>query len=262
MAGRFTLGEQMAGTSNDLLKATSRSFYLSLRVLPAAVRPQIGLAYLLARTTDTIADTELVSVQGRLEALEALRRRILGATSDALDFGRLAQGCALPAERILLERAEEALRLLDQLPEADRRLVREVLRVIMSGQELDLKRFAEARAASMAALETEAELDDYTYRVAGCVGEFWTRICRLHLFPDARLDEGFLLRNGVRFGTRRPTAQWVRSARAAGSSSQSPALPAPLPPRSPSCPRYPADQPAISRSIDAHQPRASAAPSR
>jgi|ERR1035437_3374692 hypothetical protein len=27
----------------DLLKATSRSFYLTLRVLPAAVRPQIGL---------------------------------------------------------------------------------------------------------------------------------------------------------------------------------------------------------------------------
>ena len=190
----------------DLLKATSRSFYLTLRVLPRAIRPQISLAYLLARTTDTIADTELVSVQGRLEALEALRRRILGATSDALDFGRLSQGCALPAERILLERAEEALRLLEQLPEADRRLVREVLRVIMSGQELDLKRFAEAKAGSVAALETEAELDDYTYRVAGCVGEFWTRLCRLHLFPDARLDEDFLLRNGVRFGK---GLQWV-----------------------------------------------------
>ena len=206
MAGRFTLGQQMAGTLNDLLKATSRSFYLSLRVLPAAMRPQIGLAYLLARTTDTIADTELVSVQGRLEALEALRRRILGETSDALDFGRLAQGCALPAEKSLLERVEEALRLLEQLPEADRRLVREVLRVIMSGQELDLKRFADAKAGAIAALETEAELDDYTYRVAGCVGEFWTRICRLHLFPDARLDEDFLLRNGVRFGK---GLQWV-----------------------------------------------------
>jgi hypothetical protein len=29
---------------NDLLKAASRSFYLTLRVLPARVRPQIGLA--------------------------------------------------------------------------------------------------------------------------------------------------------------------------------------------------------------------------
>jgi phytoene/squalene synthetase len=27
---------------NDLFKATSRSFYLTLRVLPARVRPQIG----------------------------------------------------------------------------------------------------------------------------------------------------------------------------------------------------------------------------
>ena len=50
----------------DLLQATLRSFYLTLRVLPAAVRPQIGLAYLLARTTDTIADTELVPLEQRL----------------------------------------------------------------------------------------------------------------------------------------------------------------------------------------------------
>ena len=146
----------------NLLKATSRSFYLTLRVLPRAIRPQISLAYLLARTTDTIADTELVSVQGRLEALAALRRRILGEIGEALDFGRLTEGCALPAEKVLLERVEEALRLLDQLPEPDRRLVRNVLRIITSGQELDLKRFADASPASIAALETEAELDDYT----------------------------------------------------------------------------------------------------
>ena len=40
----------MNAALNELLKQTSRSFYLTLRVLPAAVRPQIGLAYLLART--------------------------------------------------------------------------------------------------------------------------------------------------------------------------------------------------------------------
>ena len=44
----------------SLLKEVSRSFYLTMRVLPSAIRPQIGLAYLLARTTDTIADTEIV----------------------------------------------------------------------------------------------------------------------------------------------------------------------------------------------------------
>ena len=39
----------MPNALNDLLKATSRSFYLTLRVLPARVRPQIGLAYLIAK---------------------------------------------------------------------------------------------------------------------------------------------------------------------------------------------------------------------
>ncbi len=51
---------------NDLLKATSRSFYLTLRVLPGAMRLQISLTYLLARTTDTIADTELVPLENGL----------------------------------------------------------------------------------------------------------------------------------------------------------------------------------------------------
>jgi phytoene/squalene synthetase len=40
----------MTGALNDLLKATSRSFYLTFRVLPSAVRQQIGLAYPHART--------------------------------------------------------------------------------------------------------------------------------------------------------------------------------------------------------------------
>src|ERR1017187_9595762 len=94
---------------NDLLKATSRSFYLTLRVLPARVRPQIGLAYLLARTTDTIADTELVPLAQRLDALQKFRERILGQSSAPLNFGELARHQALPAEQMLLEKIEDRL---------------------------------------------------------------------------------------------------------------------------------------------------------
>jgi hypothetical protein len=43
---RIILKEQMTGALNDLLKATSRSFYLTLGVLPARAHLQIGLAYL------------------------------------------------------------------------------------------------------------------------------------------------------------------------------------------------------------------------
>ena len=203
----------MAGTLNDLLKQTSRSFYLTLRVLPAAVRPQIGLAYLLARTTDTIADTELVPIEQRLDALKRLHERIQGSSTAPLNFGELARQQGSPAERALLEKVEDSLTLLQTLSSADLKLVREVLATITSGQELDLRRFAPLeftlqRAGDklklglqpIIALETAAELDDYTWRVAGCVGEFWTKMCRAHLFPKARLDDAQLLADGIRFG--------------------------------------------------------------
>jgi farnesyl-diphosphate farnesyltransferase len=194
------MGFFMTDALNQLLKATSRSFYLTLRVLPAVVRPQIGLAYLLARTTDTIADTEIVPLAQRLDALQKLRERILGQSSAPLNFGELAQGQILPAEKLLLEKTEDSLALLQTLSPADLKLVREVLATITSGQELDLRRFEKASSENIIALETEAELDDYTWRVAGCVGEFWTRICRAHLFPHARLDEKQFIMDGIRFG--------------------------------------------------------------
>src|ERR1051325_2971090 len=205
---------------NPLLKDVSRSFYLTLRVLPRKVRRQIGLAYLLARTTDTIADTELVPVERRLDALHALRARILGLSEHPLDFSEFTSNCSSrrkealnqkseirnqkseikEAERVLLEKCEAAIALLSTLSAADKKLVQAVLDTITSGQELDLRRFTGASAERIIALRTDDELDDYTYRVAGCVGEFWTKICRAHLFPRAALDEARLVADGVRFG--------------------------------------------------------------
>jgi len=193
----------MTSALNDLLRATSRSFYLTLRILPRAVRPQIGLAYLLARTADTIADTDAVPLAERLAALREFRAAVLGESSAATpqasaDF---AAQQASAAERELLEKPPEALAALAKLSSTDQQLVRDVLATIISGQELDLQRFAGAQpSGKIVALATDAELDDYTYRVAGCVGEFWTKLCRAHLFPHAPLDEAQLLADAVRFG--------------------------------------------------------------
>lgn len=184
----------------DLLRDVSRSFYLTLRVLPKSIRAQVGLAYLLARTSDTIADTALVPLAQRLELLRALRERIFGNSKSPLNIGELMSHQTLPAERVLLEKCELSLALLQTLSRADFQLVRDVLEIIISGQELDLTRFAGGSAEEIVALKTDEDLDDYTYRVAGCVGEFWTKICRAYLFPDASLNDAFLLTNGVRFG--------------------------------------------------------------
>ncbi len=206
--GVACLSRPVSGTGSsdlltDLLRDVSRSFYLTLWLLPGAIRRPIGLGYLLARATDTIADTELVPVTERLEALDRVRRRIRGEAGEALDLSRLAgaqQAGASPAERILLERIEEGISVLEGLAAEDRERVRWVLEVIAGGQQLDLQRFVGAGEAKVVALPDAAALEDYTYRVAGCVGEFWTRMCRARLFPRVKLDEAKLMADGVRFG--------------------------------------------------------------
>ena len=62
----------------DVLKGVSRSFYLSLRVLPKSLREPVGLAYILARAADTISDQRAGSTVARLEGLLALRAQVVG----------------------------------------------------------------------------------------------------------------------------------------------------------------------------------------
>src|SRR3989442_14413551 len=64
-----------------VLRSVSRSFYLSIRFLPAQLREPIALAYLLARTTDTVADTAQISGSVRMETLKLLSNGIQGTAS-------------------------------------------------------------------------------------------------------------------------------------------------------------------------------------
>ena len=204
------LNALMGLPESELLKGVSRSFYLTLRVLPRAIRSQIGIAYLLARATDTIADTPLVTRDRRLAALREMRDAIRdaadGGHSAPPDFGELAAareataGSGAPAERTLLEQAPRILEKLAALEPADRGLILDLLVVITRGQEADLRRSGAPGGGGIAALDTDNELEEYTYCVAGCVGEFWTRMCRARLFPRAELDDVSLLADAIRFG--------------------------------------------------------------
>ena len=197
------VGADSSDLLTNLLRDVSRSFYLTLRILPGGIGRPIGLAYLLARATDTIADTGLIPVSERLDALDALRARILGNRGVPLDFRRIVAAQddgASPAERRLLGRIEEAISALQGMEPGDVARIRSVLEVITGGQELDLHRFGSIPKGGLGALPDAAALDDYTYRVAGCVGEFWTRMCLAHLFRMGAEDEARMLRDGIRFG--------------------------------------------------------------
>jgi farnesyl-diphosphate farnesyltransferase len=183
-----------------LLAEVSRSFYLTLRVLPKPVRAQIGLAYLLARATDTVADTNAVPEPERIETLRRMQRRIAGTSADPLPLNKFQTSHCRESERVLLERFEEAIRLLENFDPDDRAKIRTVLGTITEGQWLDLERFSGGSAVRIAALESDDQLEDYTYRVAGCVGEFWTLICLARLYRAARLNQAQLIQDGISFG--------------------------------------------------------------
>ena len=183
-----------------LLKAVSRSFYLTLRILPAPVRRPISIAYLLARTSDTIADTEVLAPQRRLRSLETLRQAIMAETPKPCHFEEFISHQGRQKERELLQRINESIAQLDHVDTEERQLIRAVLETIISGQRLDLERFQEATSENIICLANATETDDYTFRVAGCVGEFWTRICFKHLAPNSQSPSPELIKQGIRFG--------------------------------------------------------------
>ncbi len=77
---------------------------------------------------------------------------------------------------------------------------------INQGQMLDLERFSTSTSTSpstspsIKALPTSGDLDEYTYLVAGCVGEFWTRICFAHVRDFSERTEAEMLELGVKYG--------------------------------------------------------------
>ena len=186
---RTQVPAQDAQLTGDLLKSVSRSFYLSLRLLPGALRKPVSLAYLLARGTDTLADTVQIPANVRREKLAALSSAIkLADENPACDLADGFAGFqANPAERELLTHVPECLRQLGRLPEFDRTEIQTVLGKITRAQELDLERFGDG--TEVRALESAGQLDEYTYLIAGCVGEFWTEMCFHHLEGSADLSK-------------------------------------------------------------------------
>ena len=114
------------------------------------------------------------------------------------DFSHLVREQKNNAEKKLLLHSSEIIALLEKTPAFDHGQIQLTLETITRGQEQDLVRFGDG--GELKALQTAEELDDYTYHVAGCVGEFWTHLTRRHCFPEAELNDPQFLTLAIRFG--------------------------------------------------------------
>lgn len=184
----------------ELLQSVSRSFYLSLRFLEKPVRPALSLGYLLARTSDTLADSGALPVSERISALNAFSLAVREETPLELKRAFPDLSVTHPGENALLEQSPRILLSLQAQPEPIKAELKRLLATIISGQSADLSRFGEATSQRPAALKTPEQLVEYTYQVAGCVGEFWTKICLLQLPRFSNAPSPFLEEHGRLFG--------------------------------------------------------------
>ena len=143
-SGRSTTTDELLG---DLLRQVSRSFYLSLAILPRPLREPIGLAYLLARAADTVADTRLIAARADRPSRDA-PPAYAGQPADA---GAVARACAPQQTHEAERRCSSAWTPRWPRWQRCRRRparVRAVLTTITEGMIFDLERFPGEDAAA------------------------------------------------------------------------------------------------------------------
>ena len=140
-----------------MLKLTSRTFYIPIKLLKPELKKTVGSAYLCMRAIDEIEDHEVLDPK--------VKQHILRSTSELLK-----QPFDEAAYRELLKPYEA------QIPEVSLRLADWI--AICPGEIVDkVKESTSIMAVGMAEwvekdfqINTKEDLDDYTYYVAGLVG--------------------------------------------------------------------------------------------
>ena len=165
-----------AGSTSDgdlayqarILQAVSRTYALTIPVLPDRLRPVVGNAYLLCRLTDTIEDEPGFSRAQKQVFWERLTEVVAGR-QDAAPFSRDLAAALTPAtpeaERELAAGASRILRVTAGLRAPQRAAIERCVRVMSRG----MAEFH--REPGSVGLKDLGQLDRYCYFVAGVVGE-------------------------------------------------------------------------------------------
>jgi farnesyl-diphosphate farnesyltransferase len=194
-------GEGCVISSDDayqakILQGVSRTFALTIPVLPPALYRAVANAYLLCRIADTIEDDAGLAFAEKREFSQQFLTAVRGQ-SDGADFARaLAPRLAphnSPAERDLISHTPVVLRITHSLNRAERSALVRCLRVMIDGMV-----FYQGQE-TLDGVADQIAMDRYCYYVAGVVGEMLTELfCEFCPAMHARKHD--LMRLAVSFG--------------------------------------------------------------
>jgi farnesyl-diphosphate farnesyltransferase len=159
-----------------LLPDVSRTFALSIELLPDALREPVRVGYLLCRIVDTIEDDARLPLDARealFEVFEAALTRGL-ATARALELLAEATDVGdVPAERELIRGASHVFARYAALRPAAREALHAPVLEMARGMRGYARR---THAAGRLRLTDVPDLERYCYFVAGTVGELLTAL--------------------------------------------------------------------------------------
>jgi farnesyl-diphosphate farnesyltransferase len=182
------------GEISYLLRNHARTFALTLAILPRSLREPLGVTYLLARASDTIADAGMISRERRVALLEELESALSGGSPKARwGWDPVMMSGELDASQAELMAAVP--RLINALEISfDRDELFKLWRLILEGQLFDLRRFPSDEPLN------REELERYCFLVAGSVGECWTRLLSVHAPDRLMLPMTEMIPLGIAYG--------------------------------------------------------------
>ena len=145
--------------AEEVMQSAARTFSLAARLLPATVRDDVVLLYLVLRTLDDLVDEQSPEADAAVAAVETWLVTDETSTRETVILADLARRYGLP---------------------------RPALVAFLQGMRDDL---------GTPSIETEGDLDVYCYRVAGCVGEMMASI--LGVWDDAAWNAARALGNAM-----------------------------------------------------------------
>ncbi len=157
------------------LRAVSRTYALTIPVLPDGLRDVVGNAYLLCRIADIVEDEPGLPHQRKQELWDRFLE-VVGGGAGAADFARDLSDSLTPAtpeaEQELAAGAERILRVTARFPSAQRAAIERCLGAMCRG----MVEFQQEEA-SLAGLRDLRHLDRYCHVAAGVVGELMLELC-------------------------------------------------------------------------------------
>ena len=177
----------------DHLQKVSRTFALTIPVLPHPVNDYVSLSYLMCRTCDTIEDDPKMSHESRIKELHnyvrAVRKEIDHVLWTENTYNAL-KNTSVPDEVDLLKDLPEVMERLYSYPSEVSGFIVKCLDIMSKGM---------AYQQSHDTVTQQSDLDTYCYSVAGVVGELLAEIFMYHS-PSLALKRSEFMPLSISFG--------------------------------------------------------------